>query len=245
MIILDETGSTNEELKLLAKEGAPEFTAVCARSQTAGKGRRGRSFFSPKDAGVYLSILIRPDMGADFRAGDITCMAAVAVTGAVKNVTGIETGIKWVNDIYLNGKKVCGILAETGSNDPGGGIDFVVLGIGINLFLPEGGYPDDIKDRAGSLLDTGKVDDVLKMRLADEIVSSFRAVYEAGDRSFVDEYRKRCISTDTEVNVISGDIARKAYAYGIDDECRLLVRYEDGQEEALSYGEISIRKYGA
>ena len=242
IIVLNETGSTNDDLKVLALRGAPEFTAVCAKCQTAGKGRRGRSFYSPKDAGLYLSILLRPDFGKGFNAGDITCMAAVAVTDAIKEVCGIETGIKWVNDIYLGGKKICGILAETGSSDPACGVEFAVVGIGINLITPEGGYPDDIKDTAGSLLGEQSVDDALRTELAESIMKSFRNMYGSGSRDFVETYKKRCIFMNAEVDVISGGIARKAVTVGVDDMLRLIVRYEDGTEEALSYGEISVRK---
>lgn len=240
-IILDVTDSTNEEVKKLAVQGYPEFTAVMAREQAAGKGRRGRQFFSPRDAGLYLSILLRPDTGSGFDPADITSMAAVAVSRSVEEVTGVRNEIKWVNDIICRGKKVCGILAEAGSGGPGSALSYVVLGIGINLFEPRGGFPEELKDIAGSVLESRDTDDKLKTDLAGRIISSFREIYSDPERAYVSEYKERCSTPGKDVIVISGAGKRNAKALSLDDKCRLKVRYENGEEELLSYGEVSVR----
>ena len=259
--IVDFIDSTNLVLKKMAKEGAPEGTAIIAKEQSAGRGRNGRSFFSPKDAGIYFSILLRPKAHDGFAVTDITPMAGVAASEAIEKCTGKKVGIKWVNDLIYREKKICGILAEAEA-DGKGGLSYAVLGIGLNVFAPKGGWPDDISDRAGSLFErTGNfapraeigemspvsefqqtADDELKLDIANETISRFMEIYRRNDRTFVDEYKKRCITNGRRIVVIIGKSKRNALALGIDDECRLLVRYEDdGSLEALSGGEISIR----
>lgn len=145
IVSLESCASTNDEAYALAKSGAESGTVVTALSQTGGRGTNSRSFFSPGKTGIYMSVILReavPD-----RLLDITPMAAVAVSRVLDRMFGVRTKIKWVNDIYLNGKKVCGILTQAQS--AGSKVDFIVVGIGINLFEPQGGFPQDIKDIAG------------------------------------------------------------------------------------------------
>ena len=239
--IVDFIDSTNLALKKKAREGAPEGTALIAREQSAGRGRCGRKFFSPRDAGIYFSILLRPREHFASTVTDITPMAGVAAAGAIEKITGKKVGIKWVNDLIYQGKKICGILAEA-ETDGNGCIDYVVLGIGLNVFMPEGGWPDDIKERAGSLYERTEVDEGIKLDIARETIKRFMELYNKNDRSFINEYKERCITNGRRILVIIGRTKRNALALGIDDECRLLVRYEDDCTcEALSGGEISIR----
>ena len=141
IIYKETTNSTNSDLKELAKEGAKEGTIIISEHQTGGKGRLGKSFYSPKGCGLYFSILLRPDFSPDF-APLITVACAVSVMRAVKTVYQTETEIKWVNDIYSGGKKFCGILTESSISPKDKKLEFAVLGIGINLEVPKTGYPE-------------------------------------------------------------------------------------------------------
>ena len=199
IISLDRCVSTNDEAYLLAENGAANGTTVTAREQTGGKGTNGRSFFSPGKTGIYMSVILR-NVKQD-RLLDVTPMAAVAVSRTLDKIFGVKTRIKWVNDVYLDGKKVCGILTKAQSKN--GKTDFIVVGIGINLFAPEGGFPDDIKNTAGFV--SRKYDEALRQktieeiavllcdyaeRLDDETVSADIKRYYAKRRIFIDEKSK-------------------------------------------------------
>ena len=163
IIPLDRCASTNDEAYALAENGAVNGTTVTAREQTGGKGTNGRSFFSLGKTGVYMSVILRNVKKE--RLLDVTPMAAVAVSRVLDKNFGVETRIKWVNDVYLDGKKVCGILTKAQSKD--GETDFIVVGIGINLFAPEGGFPEEIRNTAGFV---SKVyDESLRQKTIEEI----------------------------------------------------------------------------
>ena len=163
LISLDRCVSTNDEAYLLAENGAENGTTVTAREQTGGKGTNGRSFFSPGKTGIYMSVILRNVKKE--RLLDVTPMAAVAVSRVLDKNFGVETRIKWVNDVYLDGKKVCGILTKAQSKD--GETDFIVVGIGINLFAPEGGFPEEIRNTSGFV---SKVyDESLRQKTIEEI----------------------------------------------------------------------------
>lgn len=232
--------STNIKLRELASEGAPEGTVVISGEQTKGRGRLGRSFFSPSDTGVFMSLLLRPVMTAD-SAVKITTAAAVSVAEAIEELSGKSADIKWVNDIYMNGKKVCGILTEAAFSLENGGLEYAVLGIGVNAYAPENGFPDDIKDIAGSVFDERKDD--MRNKLAAEILSRFLKYYsEISQSTYLDGYRKRLMWKGEKINVISGNTNIPAVLSDVDKDCRLLVEYENGEKAVLSSGEISIRK---
>lgn len=167
--VRQEMVSTNEWLKqeALAKK-LPHGSLAAAQYQSGGKGRRGRSFYSPKDSGLYLSVLLHPKKTAQ-ESLEITAAAAVAVCKAVEQVCGVSLGIKWVNDLYLEEKKVCGILTEAVTDFETGDIEFVVVGIGLNLYPPEGGFPKYLEHVAGTILEPGQGAD--RNRLAGEIVN--------------------------------------------------------------------------
>lgn len=231
--------STLDLARDLAQKGAPEGTVIIAAEQTAGRGRRGRSFFSPGDTGVYISVLLRPVLPAE-RAVLITTATAVAACDAIESVTGESAGIKWVNDIFVRGKKVSGILTEASYSMESGSLDYAALGIGLNVYPPEGGFPPEIAETAGSILMSRQRD--ARSRLAAGFVKRFMEIYaELDSAKFVDDYRRRSIVLGRRVSVISGETPRPAEALDIDDECRLIVRFDDGETAALSSGEISIR----
>ena len=232
--------STNIRLRELAESGTPEGTAVIAGEQTKGRGRLGRSFFSPSDTGLYMSLLLRTSIPAQ-EAVLITTAAAVAVAEAIEEVSGTSCGIKWVNDVYINGRKVCGILTEASMSLENGGLEYAVLGIGINAYEPEGGFPEEIKNTAGAIFDSPAHD--ARNRLAGEVLRRFMSYYRfLEDRLFLEGYRKRLIWRGERINVISGKTAYSCILEDIDESCRLLVRTDDGEQKTILSGEISIRK---
>lgn len=240
LTVYKETDSTNTRLRELAANGAPEGTAVIAGMQTGGKGRLGRKFFSPSNTGLYLSILLRPEMTAA-DAVRITTAAAVAVAEAVEKISGKRSDIKWVNDVYMDGRKICGILTEASFNLENGGLDYAVCGIGINVYEPEGGFPEDIKDIAGAVLDTPAED--IRNRMAAMVLENFMGYYRhLSENSFLQGYQSRLMWRGEDINIIRGSEITPAKLIDADEKCRLMVRYEDGTEDTVSSGEISIRK---
>ncbi len=244
IFVYTETGSTNDEALNYAKEHPGKEAVFVAGKQTKGRGRRGRDFYSPEDTGLYLSFLIYPKVSFS-EAALYTCMAAVALCNSIKRVTSIDTGIKWVNDIYLNDKKISGILTEGITSVEDMSLSHVVIGVGINVFNPYGGFPDSIKDIAGYLFNERTDSDVRERLCADYIAELLD--YVRGNRSnFVEEYRNLSILIGKYVRVETfkeGVKNKYALVTGIDDNCGLIVRYDDGKEETLSNGEVSVKKY--
>lgn len=239
IVVLPVTTSTNAVVREKAMEGAPEGYTVIANEQTQGRGRRGRSFFAPAGTGIYMSILLRPQNLRAEQAVCITTMAAVAVCEAIETVSDEQAQIKWVNDVFVRGKKVCGILTEAALGMENGLLEYAILGIGINVYRPEDGF-GELETIAGAVLDAPKAD--VKNKLAAEVMNSFMKYYSDMEKSdYVNKYQKRSLAVGKQVNVLSGNDSRKALVLGVDEECRLLVRYEDGTEDTLSSGEISIR----
>lgn len=238
--VLPTVPSTNALVRERANQGCPEGLTVIANTQTAGRGRMGRSFFSPPETGLYLSLLLRPTQYEPRQAVRLTAVAAVAMCEAIEAVSGREAGIKWVNDVYVQGKKVCGILTEGSFDLESGGLDSMVLGAGVNVYPPGEGFPPELSAIAGTVFDSPRSDG--KNRLAAEFLNRFLDCYYApGDVGYIEKYRDRSLVVGKPVTVLSGGTARPALACGIDEECRLLVRYETGATEVLSYGEVSVR----
>lgn len=235
----DTVTSTNDVLQEMAEQGAPEGTAVIARHQTAGRGRMGRSFYSPADTGMYLSILLRPAMPPQ-DVLSITPMAAVAVADAVKEVTGIDAGIKWVNDLFYHGRKFCGILAQSKSAEDGTSLAYVLLGIGINLSAPQNGFPSDLQEIAGALYDTASpvTPEMLAYAVHAHVMDEYTHLHE---KHYLKPYRERLCMLGKPILVAEQDVVREAVALEVDDDLRLLVRYENGETAWRSTGEIRIR----
>lgn len=237
--IRESVGSTNTELKSLAQNGEKAGLVLIAKKQTNGKGRRGRSFYSPNQTGVYFSILIRPKITLDDSLL-ITTSTAVAVSKAIEKLSDKKAMIKWVNDIFVDNKKVCGILTEASLDMECGGLDYAVVGIGVNLSKPIGDFADEIKDIAGGFLDDIKGN--IRCRLIAEILNEFaNQMSNITSRAYLDEYRKRCFLIEKQVYVIKSDSKTKALVLDIDDKARLHVKYENGETEYLSSGEVSIK----
>ena len=235
--VVPTVGSTNTELKALAEKGGEHGTVLIALEQTAGRGRLGRSFYSPKDTGLYMSILLRPDFSAS-EALNITACAAVAASMAIDAAAGVETQIKWVNDIYLDGKKVCGILTEASIDFESGGLNYAVLGIGINLNTSN--FPEELRDIAASV---GQMDADLRPLISAGFLNRFFAYYNnLSQREFLNEYRDRSMLTGKDITFIRGNETFSGTVTGIDDEMRLVVRLEEGKEVAFSSGEVQLVK---
>jgi BirA family biotin operon repressor/biotin-[acetyl-CoA-carboxylase] ligase len=231
--------STNTHLKTLAAEGAPEGTVVVALEQTAGRGRMGRSFFSPRGAGVYFSLLFRPKMSA-MDATLVTTAAAVAVTDALKSVTGVNALIKWVNDVYVGEKKVCGILTEGSFNVETGGLDSIVLGIGINIEPPPEGFPEELTHIAAPLYGDVAPAGVKSRLIAAVLTRFYDFMPRLEEKPHLKDYRARMFLQGRAVEVVVGDVSRRAMVLGLDEEFRLLVRYDSGEQDALMSGEVRI-----
>ena len=231
--------STNALLKEKAALGAPEGTVLIALKQTAGRGRFQRSFFSPSDSGIYMSILLRPNIPAE-NAVLITTAAAVAVAEAAENLSGRKAGIKWVNDVLIDGKKICGILTEASLNIESGSLDYAVIGIGLNAYEPKGGFPDEIKDIAGAIFK--EQNDGLRSKLTAAVLESFFKYYkDISERKYLKAYRERCIVLGKQINILSSSGSSPALALDIDENCHLRVKYPNGEETLLSSGEVSIK----
>lgn len=240
LTVLPTAPSTNALVREKANQGRPEGCVIVACEQTDGRGRYGRQFFSPVDSGVYLSLLLRPTAYSPQQATCLTAAAAAAMCQAIEEVTGQQPGIKWVNDIFLRGKKVCGILTEAVVGLETGALDYMVLGAGVNLYPPVKGFPEEIQPIAGSVLERSCPE--AKNRLVGEFLNRFWDFYTHPEcRAYLEDYRSRSLAIGQNVTVLSAGRAVSAYAYGIDDDFRLLVRYDSGKTEALSYGEIRIQ----
>ena len=234
--------STNKTAKQKAFEGAPNGTIVIAEEQSHGRGRLGRTFFSPANTGLYMSFILRPDFDTS-KSLLVTAAASVAVCRAIKKVSGIETQIKWVNDIFFEGRKICGILTEAISNFESGQIDAIIIGIGVNCNLKNEDMPEEIRDTAGSLSGIAS-----RNRLAGVIINELMNILdhltEGPYPEYMDEYRRRSMVLRKNIRVyknITTDDFLNAKAIDISDDGGLIVIYDDGRKDTLKTGEISIR----
>ncbi|WP_312648526.1 biotin--[acetyl-CoA-carboxylase] ligase [Aminipila sp.] len=237
--------STNLAAKRLALEGVGHGTVVISNEQTKGRGRLGRDFYSPASSGIYLTILLKPNFDLS-KSVLITTAASVAVCKAVKKVCGVESQIKWVNDVYINEEKICGILTEAITDFETGAIEYIASGIGINCHIPESGYPDEIKNKAGAIQSSFS-----RNELAAEVINQMMAIYEdIESRNFITEYKQRSMVLGKTIQVVKHynkqstsqtPDAQTAVALDIDNDGGLIVEYEDGSREVLNTGEISIK----
>lgn len=237
--VRDKVTSTNLAVKALAQEKAPEGTAVIANCQESGKGRYGRTFYSPHGSGIYLSLLLRPRDWSPEASLGLTTMAAVAVCRAIEAVSGEHPQVKWVNDIYLHGKKVCGILTEGAFSMENGMLEYGIVGIGVNVYAPAEGFPPELQSVAGPVFSETFPDG--KNRLAAEILNQLMDCYLDPDPlGHLQSYRDYSLVLGKPVEVISSTGRQPAAALAIDEYFRLVVRYSDGREAALSQGEVSV-----
>lgn len=233
--IYDEVSSTNTLAKSLAENGESENTLVIARKQTNGRGRMGKSFFSPDSTGIYMSLILRPQLSPD-KTAFITTAAAVAVSEAIDSICKVKTQIKWVNDIFLNNKKICGILTEGSVNFETGFTDYAVLGIGINLYTKTNDFPEELKDIAGSIFQKPCNAAVAEKLIADIINRLFSFSDITG---FMEIYRQKSFLTGKTVNFKRGDEVFAARVVDIDNNAHLVVERLNGKIEKLFSGEVT------
>lgn len=232
--------STNDIIMEYGRKGIEEFIAVVADSQSSGRGRKGRIFYSPDNAGTYFSILLRPNINFS-ESLYITTAAAAAVTEALKQLYNMDTEIKWVNDVYYNGRKICGILTEAHIDMESGTVDYAALGIGINVFEPENSYHKDIRNIAGAAFCRSMFDNKIRCEITAKVIDIFYEYYKnLSDMTFLNTYKSRSFLTGKNVTIEKNGIVQKAFVKGIDDKCRLSVMLENGIEENLNSGEVNL-----
>lgn len=241
-LYLEEVDSTNSYLKRVALEGAPHGFAVVADCQTAGRGRSGRTFLSPKGKGVFLSILLRPTlMPQDLLP--VTALSAVAMCDAVERTCGLRPQIKWTNDLILNGKKLAGILTEMALEGETGMVQSLVIGAGINVHHTAQDFTPEVAALATSIqAETGKA--ISRSRLAAEMLLALDQLGESlgGDLSgYLAAYRRDCITIGRQVQLLWRENRETVEAVDVDEQFGLVVRHADGRMEVIRSGEVSVR----
>lgn len=242
LTVLDTVDSTNTYCKKLAAEGAPHGTVVVADHQTGGRGRLGRSFASPAGVGVYLSVILRPNV-PPMQLMHLTAAAAVAAVEAVHETAGIRPGIKWTNDLVLGKRKCAGILTEMSLQAESGLVDYAVIGIGTNCNHAEEDLPPEVRPIAVSLREyTGETVD--RNAYAAALIRWLHradAELQTAQQAWMEKYTSDCITVGQDVRIVRGDTVRLAHADGIDAQGALLVTYEDGTKDVVNSGEVSVR----
>lgn len=239
LFVFENIDSTNNFAKELAKNGEPDGTAVISDMQTAGKGRMGRSFSSPPGKSIYMSVILRPN--TDMEASQlITSCAAAAAASAIDKVCGTDVEIKWVNDLFLGGRKISGILTEASVSFEAGVLDYAVVGIGINVRTVKDVFDGELLNKATSIEDEiGRSFDRSEI-IAAVLTEMGRYVEDIHSKNFLEEYKRRSFIVGKRIIVIKGDTEKEAKAVGISDDAGLEVEYSDGIREILNSGEARI-----
>ncbi len=240
LCIFEETASTNTEAFRLAEAGAPEGTVVIADRQTAGKGRLGRQWVSPGGVNLYLSLVLRPDL-PPYEAPQLTFLSAVAVARAIEDLAGIKAEIKWPNDLLIGGRKVAGLLNEMSAETDR--VSFVILGIGVNINMAAGQFPDGLRTPATSLMiESGRQisRSLFAARLLELLDSGYATFAESGFGTVREEWGRRCNAFGRNVMVESGIAVLTGAFSGIDHDGAMLVRFEDGRVERVMSGDVTI-----
>lgn len=237
---LEETGSTNDDGKSMVFDGrAQDGTVILADSQTAGRGRMDRLFQSPAEKGIYLTVLLQPQLPPE-KLVCVTAMAGVAICDAVEELCGVRPGLKWPNDPVLNGKKLGGILTEL-IIEPESGQPWIILGIGLNV--KQTVFTPDVAAMATSL--DGEGVSVSREETAAALIRALDRMYgalTAGETGpYLTAYRRDCVNLGKPVRLISGERETAAEATGIDEQFGLVVRLPDGEERVVRSGEVSVR----
>ncbi len=237
LIVRKTVGSTNIEARKRALDGALEGTVVVAEEQTAGRGRRGKMFYSPAQTGVYLSIVLYPTLNVD-EATRITTAAAVAGAQTIEQLSGKEARIKWVNDIYCEESKVAGILTEGSIDMESGCFSYAIMGIGFNVSSPTDGFPEEISERAGSIFDDHA--GTIRSKLVARFLQNFWALYQdLLNETIYYEYRKRCFLIGQPIMIEQHETSTRARAIDLTPDFKLVVEFPDKTRQALAMGEVS------
>lgn len=242
---VDATGSTNTDAKRYAEEGDPHGTTVVADMQTAGKGRRGRKWQSPSGINTYFTILLKPSFAPD-KASMLTLVMALSVAEAIEDITGLQAGIKWPNDIVVNKKKVVGMLTEMSTTPEMDEIQYVVVGVGVNVNISsEEELPEEIRQTATSLkIETGR--QINRAVLTEHILTQFEHNYEKFEQTLnlsalLDAYQKHLVNVDAQVRVLDPAGEYTGISRGINETGELIVEKEDGSIVNVYAGEVSVR----
>ena len=232
--------STNKTAKEMAVAGAEHGTIIISDCQTMGRGRYSRNFFSPSGGGLYMSIVLRPEAMHFKNPTSVTAFAAVSVCEAIESISTKVPRIKWVNDIFIDGKKVCGILTEAVTDFESGGLDWVVLGIGINVHTRTEDFPCDLQSIATSIYPDEKMSGV-RNRLSAEIINRILGFETLpSETEIFEKYKKRLMVLGKKITVIQNQVEYKATAIDVDSVGHLVVKNESGERITLSSGEIRI-----
>lgn len=244
----DTLDSTNSCAKRLAYEGCPEGTVVIADCQTQGRGRLGRTWESGRQKGIWMSIVLRPDIAPE-EIQIITLAASVAVADSIEKVTGIRTGIKWPNDVILDGRKVCGILTEMNSEIEQ--VNFIVIGIGINVNQTEDAFSGELSDKATSLKIYSKAAGIngskcfKRAEIAREVLTELERVYErvknGSIESVVNRWKELSITLGRKVRAVARNTEFIGTAVDLTEDGKLIILCSDGTRREVSSGEISVR----
>lgn len=237
IFLYDTLLSTNITGKQLASEQAPHGSVVVSNAQTQGRGRLGRSFFSPADTGIYMSIILHPHCSFT-SISMITIATAVAVCRGIEQMTSLKPSIKWVNDIYLDGKKICGILCEAISDFESGMAESVIIGIGINVHTLPNHFPKELKDIATSL----SIAKVTRNEMIGRIVNEVLDISETlSSTEFLEEYRSKSFLLGMNLDYTLDNESKTGRAVSINDEGNLIIELSDGSNDILKAGEVSLR----
>lgn len=239
--VVDSSESTMKDAKLAAINGQPANTLIVANQQEAPKGRFGRPFFSKAGQGIYMSMLLRPNQNFEAIA-QYTVMMAVAVSQAMDDLAQVHTEIKWVNDIYLQQKKVCGILSEAMSDVETGQISNVVIGLGINFSVQTSEFPNELRDKATSLFPAGSPTITRNELIATIWNQFYRLLAQPTNQTFLAAYREKSFVLGKQVQFSQGGQLYEGLATAINERGELVVQLSDQSTKVLSSGEISLRK---
>ena len=233
--VYQRISSTNTEAKQQALKGAPHGTVILAEEQTEGRGRLGRTFYSPKGTGIYMSVVLRPNLHLN-QATQVTTTVATAICRVIEKLTDEHPKIKWVNDIYLDQKKIAGILTEAVTDFESNQVDFMIIGIGLNVCTIE--FPSEINEVAGSLHPKDLTRNQLCAHLLNEL---FSLVSNLNDSKLLKEYRSRSNVLGQWVTFTKNQIVYEAFAEDINEQGELVVRLKNNEQMILNSGEVSIR----
>ena len=232
--------STNKTAKEKAVAGAEHGTVIISDCQTMGRGRYSRNFFSPPGGGLYMSMILRPKEWPFENPTAVTAFAAVAVCRAIESISNKTPKIKWVNDVFLDGKKVCGILTEAVTDFESGSLDWIVLGIGINVYIRTEEFPADLQSLATSIYPDQKRPGVRNQLSAEMINRILGFDVVPSESEIFEEYKNRLVMLGKEITVIQNGMAFRATAMDVDSVGHLIVKKENGEIMTLSSGEIRM-----
>lgn len=237
----DVLDSTNTRLKELSLQGAPHGTVLIADRQSAGRGRRGRSFHSPEGMGIYLSVLLRPNCPPE-QLMHLTCATAVAMCHGLETGAGVQCGIKWTNDLVVNRRKLAGILTELllGAD---GAVTGAIVGIGVNCLQQPTDFPEELREMATSVACL-TASPPCRARIAAAMIASLHTMNDtlfSRRETMLAQYRTHCVTLGQSVSLLRGDSVRHGRALDIDECGALIVEFPDGHREHIDSGEVSVR----